>query len=228
MPKPCTLLAVDTSTGPASTALIKDGICIGSYEDADSSHQSKRLVCDIDALMHTHSVDYSELNAIAVVIGPGGFTGIRIGLAAARGIAIACSIPLIGITSLEALAWQAFREQEDVQTITSIINAHRKMVYLQTFRRTSINPYSIHDPIEITICNINNIIDRYTPDVTIGNIETSDISPYIKTPSPHARYAGELAYSLLSQDEAAAIASHPATAFYIRPPDAKPQTPLHI
>ncbi len=82
----------------------------------------------------------SDLSAVAVTIGPGTFTGVRIGLAAARGLRLACGIPLTGVTTLELMAHTAARRWPD-RPVMAALDARRDQVYAQYFRRGD-GPYA--------------------------------------------------------------------------------------
>lgn len=85
----------------------------------------------IEAVLEEASLTPADLTALAVTIGPGTFTGLRVGLAAARGLALARALPLVGVTTLEAVA--APVEAEPQETIAAAFDARRGEVYLQAF-----------------------------------------------------------------------------------------------
>src|SRR5438105_2329637 len=96
-----TILAIDTATGPCSVAVWKNGSIAAYCEELRTSAQSTMLMPMIEkALLKSHT-EYGDLSAVAATIGPGSFTGIRVGLAAARGIAFAAGIKGLGFTTLE-------------------------------------------------------------------------------------------------------------------------------
>ncbi len=86
----------------------------------------------VQAVMDEIARDYHALDAIAVTRGPGTFPGLRIGLAAARGLALAAGLPLVGLTTLEVIAAAANEEQSD-HPILAAIDARRGQVYAQLF-----------------------------------------------------------------------------------------------
>jgi tRNA threonylcarbamoyladenosine biosynthesis protein TsaB len=93
------ILAFDTATSTATSALVRDGTVLG-----EGTTTPVRVLEDVDALLRDAGVAPSELDAVAVGIGPGSFTGVRMGLAAARGLALALDIPVAGVSTLAALA----------------------------------------------------------------------------------------------------------------------------
>lgn len=99
------LLAVETATGHQSVALL-DGtqVLARSDQDAAGSH-AKRLVPTIDALLASSGLTLSELDGLVVSIGPGSFTGLRVGLATMMGFRFVTGLPLVAVPTLEAMAW---------------------------------------------------------------------------------------------------------------------------
>jgi tRNA threonylcarbamoyladenosine biosynthesis protein TsaB len=92
-------LAFDTATEVATSALVDDGEVLG-----ERLSRAQTLLEDVDALLRQGGAHPSDLGALAVGIGPGSFTGVRIGLAVARGLAVALDLPGAGVSTLDALA----------------------------------------------------------------------------------------------------------------------------
>ncbi|MDX6512884.1 MAG: tRNA threonylcarbamoyladenosine biosynthesis protein TsaB [Gaiellaceae bacterium] len=93
------ILAFDTATTVATSALVDDGEVLG-----ERSSRAMRVLEDVDALLRQAGARPTELGGLAVGIGPGSFTGVRIGLATARGLALALDLPVAGVSTLDALA----------------------------------------------------------------------------------------------------------------------------
>ena len=93
------ILAFDTATDIATSALVSDGEVLG-----ERSSRAVTLLEDVDALLRQAGTHTRDLEALAVGIGPGSFTGVRIGLSTARGLAFALGIPVAGVSTLDALA----------------------------------------------------------------------------------------------------------------------------
>src|ERR687883_1053960 len=98
-PSPMLILAFDTATDVATSALVDDGEVLG-----ERVSRAATLLEDVDALLRQGGVATRELDALAVGTGPGSFTGVRIGLATARGLPLALDVPAAGVSTLDALA----------------------------------------------------------------------------------------------------------------------------
>ncbi len=99
------ILAFTTSTPRFEAALIADGEVLASSAYVDEKGHAEKSIATIDAMFRDAALAPSDFDAIACDVGPGSFTGVRIGVAGAKGIALARGIPLVGVTSLEALAF---------------------------------------------------------------------------------------------------------------------------
>lgn len=124
------LLALDTATECCSVALAIDGAIHARSELAPRRH-AELLLPWIDALLSEHDVSRSAIDAVAVGRGPGGFTGVRLAVAAAQGIAYGLGRPLLAISSLAALAMQAGASEG--QRVLAVIDARMGELYLGTF-----------------------------------------------------------------------------------------------
>jgi tRNA threonylcarbamoyladenosine biosynthesis protein TsaB len=112
------VLAFDTATERATSALVADGEVLGERVSRAST-----LLEDVDALLRQAGAHATDVDVLAVGIGPGSFTGIRIGLAAARGLALALDLPAAGVSTLDALAAGA-------PGATPVIDAKRREVFV--------------------------------------------------------------------------------------------------
>jgi tRNA threonylcarbamoyladenosine biosynthesis protein TsaB len=92
-------LAVDTATDVATSALVWDGEVIGERQS-----RAATVLADVDALLRRGGVRESQLEGLVVGVGPGSFTGVRIGLATVRALAFALDVPVAGVSTLAALA----------------------------------------------------------------------------------------------------------------------------
>jgi tRNA threonylcarbamoyladenosine biosynthesis protein TsaB len=128
------LLALETSDRLCAACLVDEAsgeILSSKTLDLGRGHAEKMMDVVADVLAQSGK-DYTALTRLAVCVGPGSFTGIRVALATATGLSIALGIPVTGITALQALAMQALGKT-DGKPILSLIDAHRGDVYLQSF-----------------------------------------------------------------------------------------------
>jgi len=123
-------LAIDTSSRLTSLYCARGGEVVGSIAVRMNDRRSERLWSQIDFLLHETGVDINDIELFSVCTGPGGFTGIRVGMAAAKGLALAAGRPLVGVTSLEAAAASA----GPAPAVLAMVQAHHGEVFSQLFR----------------------------------------------------------------------------------------------
>jgi tRNA threonylcarbamoyladenosine biosynthesis protein TsaB len=130
------ILGLDTSTLSAGIAVLDDDRVLAEGRH-DSSRRTADLLVGIDALCRRAGVAPTELEAVAVGAGPGSFTGLRIGMATAKGIAFAAGVPLWAVSSLAALAADA-RATPDARApapaIAAVLDARRGEVFAGCYR----------------------------------------------------------------------------------------------
>ncbi|WP_242202850.1 tRNA (adenosine(37)-N6)-threonylcarbamoyltransferase complex dimerization subunit type 1 TsaB [Aestuariivivens insulae] len=125
------ILSIETTTTNCSVALSKEGQTIVLKEDYDKNYShAERLHVYIDTVLKEANISQEDLEAIAVSKGPGSYTGLRIGVSAAKGLSYALGIPLIAISTLDALAHQVVAQEG---FIVSMLDARRQEVYSAVF-----------------------------------------------------------------------------------------------
>jgi tRNA threonylcarbamoyladenosine biosynthesis protein TsaB len=122
-------VAVLTSAREARSGAVAPAIT-GRYQEMARGH-AEALMPMIGAAMGEAGLAYANLNRIAVTVGPGTFTGVRIGIAAARGLALAIGCPVVSLTSFAALAWAAQGKDNAPGALAVCIDARREEVYVQ-------------------------------------------------------------------------------------------------
>jgi tRNA threonylcarbamoyladenosine biosynthesis protein TsaB len=127
MPKQLHILALDTCTETCSVALTINGDVYARIEDAPREH-SQRLLPMVDALLAEANVTLADIDLIAYGRGPGSFTGIRICTSMTQGLALGLDLPVMGISTLAAMAQLAITEQGATQVLCCI-DARMKEVY---------------------------------------------------------------------------------------------------
>ena len=194
-------LAFDTATSVATAALVRDGEVLG-----ERASRAVRVLADADDLLREAGKDRSELGAIVVGVGPGSFTGLRLGVAAARGLAFALDLPVAGVSTLDALAAGA-------PGALPIIDAGRREV----FTRVKDEPVAVA-PQELelepgTLC-IGDGALRYRIALEERGAEIPDDGD--ERHRPRARFHAELAKRFGPPDEVEPL--------YLRIPDAERNT----
>lgn len=126
------ILALDSSGLTASAAIVEDSVTIAEYTINYKKTHSQTLLPMLDEIRRTTELDLSTVDAIAVANGPGSFTGLRIGAATAKGLALALGIPIIPVPTLDALAYNLYGCGK---LICPLMDARRNQVYtgLYTF-----------------------------------------------------------------------------------------------
>jgi tRNA threonylcarbamoyladenosine biosynthesis protein TsaB len=220
------LLALESATSVCSVA-----VCDGAgqvLEDRRSERtpdQADRLVELVDAALRGAGFDYDAVDVIAVNHGPGSFTGVRAGVAAARGLALALARPVLAVNTLEALA--AGLGPQPAGTIIAALDARRGQVYVQSFdhRLVPLGPPGVLAPAEVTL-------GAAAPPLRLVG---SGAAP-IRAALPHARFhacesaepdALGVARRALARLAARESAREGGTVqpLYLRPPDARLPTP---
>ncbi len=192
------LLAIDTAAPRLQLALLRDDRVDTLVEDM-STGQAERIFPAIAELLGRNGTTYADLTRIAVTTGPGSFTGLRIGLSAARGLALALSGPVIGVPSLFALSLNA-----QCDPVAVLLDAKRGEAYVQTFSGPGI---PIRDAALLPMEDARALVPP-----NAGLI----ISPFVDI-GPVARFAAT-----------ADPARFPPHAAYIRDADAKPQDKFRV
>lgn len=121
------VLAVDTCLFACSAAVVEDGVTLASRIEPMSRGHQERLAPLVAEVMAQAAMDFDRLDRIGVTVGPGSFTGLRVGLAFAKGLSAALGVPVIGVGSLEALA------RPHRGRVIAALDAKRGQVYLQAF-----------------------------------------------------------------------------------------------
>lgn len=218
-----TVLAIDTSMQACSAALSIDGRCIGRFEERERGH-AEAIVPMIADVMKDAGVGFDDLDKLAVSTGPGTFTGVRVGIATARGLALAAGLPLIGRSGLVVMAHQVIsaRSKNEASDILIAADARRGQIYWALFDHTG---RERTEPAANTVSEIVSALPQ--GEIIIAGtgtqlvLETAenmarDVIVTIPDLLPDAAALAKMADGLQPDDS-------PVTPLYLRRPDAKPQ-----
>jgi tRNA threonylcarbamoyladenosine biosynthesis protein TsaB len=211
------ILALDTALPATTVVVARDGSLLASRsEPMERGHQERAAVLVAEAMGEAGAA-FSALDRIGVTLGPGSFTGVRVGLALAKGLAMAWDTPLVGLSSLEALAASV-----GAPGVTAVaVDARRERVYLQVFE----NGAALCKP---DVVQINEAFRRVhalqadprgAPLTVVGSG-----APLFAHVFPAARIepiAYPAATALGRLTASAGPSSTPLRPLYLRPPDAK-------
>lgn len=220
------ILALDTSLNACSVALVDTatGGVFAHESEAMARGHAEALMPMVSRAMAASGLNFSDLDRIAVTVGPGTFTGIRVGLSAARGLALASGKPLIGIGTLEAHgAGLAASAHAPDGSFAIVLDARRGEVYAQAFDAAggpitepcALAPEDAARRLDGMVSSLHGsgaaLIGQAAESIGLAAQPAHDLPPG-PDPSAIARLAA-------TRPEA----NEPVSPLYLRPPDAKPQ-----
>jgi tRNA threonylcarbamoyladenosine biosynthesis protein TsaB len=204
------VLGLDTCLNACSVALIEDGRVLGAASEVMARGHQERLAPMAQQVMAEAGLPFSRLQRVGVTVGPGSFTGLRVGIAFAKGLGAALDIPTVGIGTLEALA-----EGADGLTF-AVIDARRGQVYLQAFEasRALMAPDVL--PVEVAAARLVEVANgRAFTLVGSGGPLLAHVAPGVRLVPAEGADARQVAR----------LAQHrelrPLKPLYLRAPDAK-------
>ncbi len=160
------ILGIETSAHPASVSLLQDGKIIAEVYIHTSFTHSKTLMPMVNSSLELTEKKISDVDLIAVSDGPGSFTGVRIGIATAKGLALPNNTDCMGISSLEALAYNLYDTQSEL-TIYSCIDARVQQSYNAVYKLKDGKITTVTEPRVIANADIINEIENLTCTETI-------------------------------------------------------------
>ena len=125
-----TILALETTAKAASCAVLQEGMPLATAWQATGLTHSRTLMPMVEDMLKNSELTLADMDAIAVAAGPGSFTGLRIGIAAVKGLAWAADKPCVGVSTLEAMAWPLAHM---TGTIVFAMDARRQQIYNAIF-----------------------------------------------------------------------------------------------
>jgi len=223
------ILALDTTTRAGSVAVVRDDLVLALLPGDESRTHGERLPSEIALALDRAGVSREQIDLLAVAAGPGGFTGLRIGLAAVQGLAMTLNKPVVGVSALSALAAQVTNATEPVGFIAPWMDAQRGDVFATLIDAETAN--EIEPPMAE---NPSQILERWRSQwsarriVFVGDAVTRDAAAIaaagagqwpLQLPEPLAPQIAMLGKRLAEQGRAGP--PHALTPVYVRRPDAE-------
>lgn len=219
------LLALSTSTPHGSVALL-DALPHTVHELASASHDdlaghAERLFSLIDQVLKEGGIEKSALGAIACDIGPGSFTGVRVAVASAKGAAVALGLPVVGVTSLEALAARVFGEgrARPGDLVAAAVDAKKGELFVAVLESSL--EFVLH-PSHVPRAEVEAVLAKAAGGRNLVLVGEPAAHLPAETPPelPEAAWIGKVAAArFFSSGGVDPAALEP---LYVRPPDAKP------
>ena len=217
------ILCFDVSNNSCSIAISKGQEVLSFKQDLTPSIQAEKLMVMIESSFKETGMDYSDIDYLAVTVGPGSFTGIRIGLAAAKGILYASDIQGIAITNFEAAFYRLKMQVKKFDSAIIILNAYRNQLYVQHFYQDG----AILDPMLMDYDSVKNYIANQSGKVVCTGSGLKEVYEKIKDidrlvllprfPTVRAIHIARYADEKINAGKIDTIEP-----LYIRPPDAVP------
>lgn len=217
------VLAIDTALGACACAVLDTdhGEMLASESLPMTRGHAEALMPLVARVLATVRLRVAELDRVAVTVGPGSFTGLRVGVSAARGLALAAAKPAVGVTTLSAFAAPHMAE-DDRTPILAAIDARNNSVFLQLFgpgRRTLISPrlMAIDDAVRAAISGPARLVGSAADSIAAAWPASEPLPLVDPQAAPSIEWVARLG--------AAAPADGTALPkpLYLRAPDAQPQ-----
>lgn len=212
------VLAIDAALAACSAAVLADGEIVAHRFEAMARGHAERLLPMVREVMAAAALGFEALDLIAVTIGPGHFTGLRVGLAAAQGLSLALGRPLAGVTTLEAVASAAGEDGP----LAVALESKRADLYLQIFS----NGRAVIDP---TARTAEQLVDLPWPPgvIAIAGDGAPRLASILAAAGRQTRVVGPLGPDAAAVARLAAMrhgtpAAAAAEPLYLRPPDVTP------
>jgi len=216
------LLALDTATEKGGLALVEDGRVLAASSLESPGTYLQRLLPAVAELFRAGGRELAALGAIAVSQGPGNFTGLRIGLATAKGLAWALGCPLVAVPTLEAIAAQSPCQSHPIAVL---MDAKREEVYLGLFACPEEIPQPLAEPVRLPVAALPGRLPAPLlltgPGLDVyGDFLAKNLSPEITWAPPSRRHPRAATVARLGRqrlEQGLTIPPQQLTPTYLRP-----------
>ena len=220
------ILAVDTATEVCGVAVLEDDRLVAEYRIQQRNVHNEKLVAAIETLLADASLQIKDLDGLAAAIGPGSFTGLRIGLSVCKGLAFSANLPLAIVNTLDAMAHEAHFWKGK---LCAVIKARAEEVYFATYekdlhevRRTA--DYRIeHVGTLARALDSGTLVIVYPPNLRSAFSAAGLLFPSLERPVLSALSIGQLGYRKLLRNESVDLQT--VEPFYLK--DFQPKRKAH-
>lgn len=175
------ILSMDTSSDVCSVALLEDDRIIDEIHNESEREHSQSLMPMIKELLEKNNITLDDIDLVASGIGPGSFTGIRIGIATTKAFSDAKNIPVVGVNSLEAQAYMVLlKEEKENSKILSMIDARNENAYVAVYRYKNDNLSVYKNPEIMSISNAPEYLDFEDKVYIIGNVPLEKVESMLR------------------------------------------------
>lgn len=175
------ILSMDTSSDVCSVALLEDDRIIDEIHNESEREHSQSLMPMIKELLEKNNITLDDIDLVASGIGPGSFTGIRIGIATTKAFSDAKNIPVVGVNSLEAQAYMVLlKEEKENSKILSMIDARNENAYVAVYRYKNDNLSVYKNPEIMSISNAPEYLDFKDNVYIIGNVPLEKVESMLR------------------------------------------------
>ncbi len=220
------ILALDSSAVAASAAICDDVRLLAEYTLNNGNTHSETLLPMVQSILGSLSLKVSDIDLFAVSAGPGSFTGVRIGAATLKGLAFASDKPCVGVSTLEALAYNLVAFEG---LICPVMNARRSQVYTALFRSDGRSLCRILEDSAMAISELDELLCEYGEkvmftgdgyDITVSALEKTSAA-YTSERLRHQSAASVAAVALKMYGEGKATDDRALKVNYLRPSQAE-------
>ena len=225
------MLGIDSATSVCSVALVQGDKTIGAITKKMSRGQAEELLVMVDDVLKKANITPTNIDCVAVSVGPGSFTGLRIGLSAARGLALSISRPCIGVSTFEVTVGTIIADSENYKNILGqkkiliAIETRREDIYAQLFDENFLplsNGAALHED------ELVKIVGPYTEElVVVGDgapraiemLKNNGIN--LAAINPNFEHSAAAVCEIAKNKYSKGMDVSPPKPLYLRPPEAK-------
>jgi tRNA threonylcarbamoyladenosine biosynthesis protein TsaB len=213
------VLGIDTSTRRASVALWENGVAVAHVKAEQPMQHAERTFVLIDEAFRSAGWPKGSLDLLACGVGPGSFTGVRVAIATAKGIAMGLDRPIVAVGSLEAMA-RAFRS--DAEVTVCMLDAKKGEVFLAAYAPDG---SAVLDPMHLAVAKVAREIARFEGKkaVVVGEVAADiDVGAIAVHRSPETDLPDAAAIAEIGAERLANLGPsglHELEPMYLRPPD---------